>query len=75
MKALRVLYYIVQVAILALRAHRSGRESLVQFTGPAGVNQDIQVEIRFVLVIYPNLSRRPSLAHIAIVEFDKVELV
>lgn len=75
MKASRVLYYILQVAILACRTHRLLCESLVQCAGPTAVNQDIQVEICLMLVVYRNVSRRPSLAHIAMVEFDKVELV
>lgn len=75
MKALGVLHNFLQVAVMAPRAHMLWSDSLVQCSGPAAVNQNIQIEIFLMLVIYPNVSRRPSLAHIAIVEFDKVELI
>ena len=59
----------------AMRARRLGRESFVQCTRSAAVDQDIEVEICFMLMIYSKVPGRPTLAHIAIVEFDKVEFV
>lgn len=75
MKASGILYEILKMIIWAMRGHSSGCEHPVQCAGSAAMNQDIEVEIFLMLVIYTKVSGRPSLALVAMVKFDKVELI
>lgn len=75
MKASGVLYEIVKMIMWTRCGHRSGCEHPVQCAGSAAMNQDIEIEIFLMLVIYAKVPGRPSLAHVPMVEFDKVELI